>query len=154
MPPFEQFVEFASNHPVLSSAVVASMLLVVFTELNRKAGQLANLEPADAVRLMNNDAVVVDTRAAEQYRKGHLPGAKALAADQLAPGSDKLKAYEGRPVLIVCDNGMASGRLAKQLRKSGRDDVFSLKGGVAAWQSDNLPLVTEKKAAKGKKRKG
>ena len=43
--------------------------------------------------------------------------------------------------MLVCDNGSASGRLAQELRKKGSEQVFSLKGGLSAWQRDNLPVI-------------
>ena len=48
---------------------------------------------------------------------------------------------------------MASSRLAGSLRKQGFADVFSLKGGLDAWQRDSLPLVAERKEKKSKQKK-
>jgi rhodanese-related sulfurtransferase len=45
--------------------------------------------------------------------------------------------------LLVCDSGARSAALVAQLRKQGLENVFSLKGGLAAWQQENLPVVSD-----------
>ena len=153
MPPLSQFLEFFGNHPILASGLLGSVLLLVFSELTRKARAMTDLAPLDVVKLMNGDGVVLDARAAEQFAKGHLAGARNVAAADLTAGSEKLKRYQGKPLVIVCENGMASNRLAGTLRKQGVGDVYSLKGGLDAWQRDNLPLVAERKEKKPKQKK-
>ena len=48
--------EFAANHPLLVSATIGMTLAVIFYELRRKAGAIAALGPAQAVRLINGGA--------------------------------------------------------------------------------------------------
>ncbi|MEO0578989.1 MAG: rhodanese-like domain-containing protein, partial [Pseudomonadota bacterium] len=91
MPSLSQFAEFASNHPILASGLVGSLLLLVFSELSRKAKALTDLSPVDVVRLVNGDGVVIDARSAEQFAKGHLAGARNIPAAELTDGSEKLK---------------------------------------------------------------
>ena len=45
--------------------------------------------------------------------------------------------------VLVCENGASSAECAARLRKQGIDNVFSLKGGVMAWQQENLPIVSK-----------
>ena len=145
MPPIEQFAEFAGNHVLLTTGLIGSLMLLIFTEIQRKTRALTDVPPQTAVALMNNDAKVIDVRSAERFKAGHLVGAENLDASALAPDSAKLKALAGKPVLIVCDNGINSGKLAASLRKAGAETVFSLKGGLAAWRQENLPLIAPRK---------
>ena len=46
-----------------------------------------------------------------------------------------------RTVILVCDNGTNSSRCTDQLRQEGFESVFSLQGGLSAWQQENLPVV-------------
>ena len=46
------YLEFAGNHPLLVSALVFSFFLLIFTELQRRARGLTNIEPTDAVKLI------------------------------------------------------------------------------------------------------
>jgi rhodanese-related sulfurtransferase len=51
--------------------------------------------------------------------------------------------------LLVCDNGARSAECAAKLRKDGIENVYSLKGGVSAWQQENLPIVRDGSDSKG-----
>jgi rhodanese-related sulfurtransferase len=141
----DTYLEFAANHPILVTALLFSFFLVIFTELRRKALGITNIEPQDAVKLINADAVVLDLRSSEAFARGHIVNAKNVAADELAANEEKYKKYKSRPVLAVCDTGITSSRAVDTLRKAGLESVYGLKGGIAAWTQANLPLVTAKK---------
>ena len=145
------YLEFATNHPILVTALLCSFFLVVFTELRRKAQGITNVEPQDAVKLINADAVVLDLRSSEAFARGHIVNAKNVPADELAGNMDKYMKYKSRPILAVCETGSASLRAVETLRKAGLESVYGLKGGIVAWTQANLPLVTAKKKSKSKK---
>jgi rhodanese-related sulfurtransferase len=48
---------------------------------------------------------------------------------------------KNRTVVVVCQTGARSDKAAKQLAAAGFEDVWSLDGGVAAWQAAGLPLA-------------
>ena len=139
------YLEFASNHPILVTALLFSFLLVVFTELRRKALGITNVEPQEAVRLINSDAVVLDLRSSEAFARGHIVNARNVPSDELAANKDKYMKFKSRPILAVCDTGTVSSRAVDTLRKAGLESVYGLKGGITAWTEANLPLVTTKK---------
>ncbi len=141
----DTYLEFAANHTLLVTALLFSIFLVAFTELRRKAQGITNIEPQDAVKLINADAVVLDLRSSDAFARGHIVNAKNIPADELTANQDKYKKYKSRPILAVCDAGVASSRAVDTLRKSGLENVYGLKGGIAAWTQANLPLVTAKK---------
>jgi len=141
----EQVFEFAGNHVVLVSALTLSFLLVVFTELRRKAMGVSNIEPQDAIRLINNDAVVLDLRSAEAYARGHIVNAKNIPYEDIEGNREKLDRFREKSIVAVCDSGVSSARLTASLRKAGLENVYSLRGGVNAWTQQGLPLVTAKK---------
>ena len=139
------YLEFAGNHPLLVGALAFSFFLLVFTELQRKARGLTNIEPQDAVKLINSDAVVIDLRNAEAFARGHIVNAKNIPFDELQANKDKIAKYAKKAIVAVCDGGMTSGKVVDSLRKSGIENVYGLKGGINAWTQANLPLVTAKK---------
>jgi rhodanese-related sulfurtransferase len=146
----EQYLEFTANHPLLVGALLLSFFLVVFSELKRRARGITSLEPQDAVKLINADAVVIDLRSPEAFAKGHIVNARNIPADELGEKSAVLEKFRSRPIVTVCDAGMTSGRTVDKLRKSGLENVFGLRGGIAAWQQASLPLVTSQKTKKKK----
>lgn len=141
----DKIFEFAGNHTVLVFALVTSFLLVVFTELRRKASGVSSVEAPDAVRLINNDATIIDLRSAEAFGRGHIVNARNIPADELGVKLDKLASDKSKPVVLVCDAGLIATRSTETLKKAGFDSVYGLKGGMAGWTQAGLPVVTGKK---------
>jgi rhodanese-related sulfurtransferase len=139
------YLEFTSNHPLLVGALLFSFFLLVFTELRRKSVGLTNIDPQAAVKLINADATVIDLRSKEAFARGHIVNAKNIPFDDLAASEDKIRRFKSGPILAVCDAGMTSSRAVKKLRQSGIENIYGLKGGLAAWTEASLPLVTSKK---------
>ena len=78
----------------------------------------------------------------------HIAGAKNLPADQIAADPKALGKLSDKTVVLYCDTGMTTAAAQRTLTQAGAKNVFSLRGGLAAWRSENLPLV--KADAKGK----
>jgi rhodanese-related sulfurtransferase len=144
----DQYLEFAANHTILVAALVFSFFLLVFTELRRKASGIVNVEPQDAVKLINNDALVIDLRSPEAFARGHIVNAKNIPLDELEATNDKISGHREKPLVAVCESGTSSTRAVAKLRKAGFASVYGLKGGIAGWTQANLPLVTSKKTRK------
>ncbi len=138
----QELAEFATQNALLVSGLIASALAVVFYELKIKARGIGSLSPAMAVRLINNGSTVVDVRTADQFATGHIVDARNMPEAELLKSPDALAKHK-KGTLLVCDNGARSSECAAQLRKAGIDNVFSIKGGVSAWQQDNLPIVSD-----------
>ncbi len=137
-----QLVEFATHHPLLVAGLLASAFAAMAYELRLRAQSISNISAADAVRLINKGAIVVDVRKPEDFQAGHIVGARNVVFDRLAQDTELLnKKKKNRVVLTVCENGLMSARAAKILRNTGFEAVFSLKSGLGGWRSDNLPLV-------------
>lgn len=141
----DRYLEFTSNHTLLVIALAVSFFVLIFTELRRKASGLINIEPTDAVGLINDDAVVIDLRSQDAYSRGHIVNAKNVPLDELDARRDKLLKAKDTPVIAVCDNGISSKRAVTSLRSAGFETVFGLKGGMTAWGQAGLPVVTGKK---------
>lgn len=147
----DRIVEFTGNHTVLVLFLMISFLVLVFSELRRKASGLVNVDPGDAVALINNDGVVLDLRNAESFARGHIVNARNVPFDELDPGSNRLTRFRDKPVVAVCDSGVTSGKAVAQLRKAGFEKTYGLKGGMNAWNQAGLPVVTGKKTKSSRK---
>lgn len=146
----DRILQFAGNNTLLVFALLTTFFLVIFTELRRKASGMLAVQPSDAVKLINNDAVVVDVRSTEAYSKGHIVNARSVPFDELDGHMEKLSRFKNKPVVTVCDAGITSNKAANSLRNSGFESVYNLKGGMTAWGQAGLPVVSGKKT-KGKK---
>jgi rhodanese-related sulfurtransferase len=136
-----QLVEFAGNHMWLITGLVVAWSAVMFYELRLRTQGATHVSAADAVRLINKGALVIDVRKPDEFQAGHIVNARNVPADQVQKGDDAINKKKDKILLTVCADGASSGRTAGHLRKSGYENAFSLKGGLAGWRADNLPLV-------------
>jgi rhodanese-related sulfurtransferase len=141
----QELAEFTSQNALLVSGLVASALAVIFYELKLKASSIGNLSTAMAVQLINNGYVVVDVRAADQFAGGHIVNARNTPEAELLQAPSLLDKHK-KGTVLVCENGSKSAACAARLRKDGLENIFSLKGGVLAWQQENLPIVSDTSA--------
>jgi len=135
-----QLAEFISNHPWLTLGLVASGIAVVVYEFWLRSRGTTEIGAADAVRLINKGAQVVDVRDAAAFAAGHIVNAKNVPLTEIESAAEVGK-KKNKVLITVCDRGLASGKAAKLLRAAGYESVFSLRGGLMAWRADNLPVV-------------
>src|SRR5690606_3464681 len=64
-----RLAEFAGNHVWLVSGLIASWLAVMFYEIRLRAQGTTHVTPADAVRLINKGALVIDVRKPEEFEQ-------------------------------------------------------------------------------------
>lgn len=139
---FTELAAFAGHHPIASAAFAALTLALLWTEGMRLLRGGQQLAPAALTALVNReDALVVDVRAAADFEKGHIPGARHLPLAQVAPEHKLLASAKSRPLVLVCQRGQSADAAASRLRKAGFERVHVLAGGVDGWQQGGLPLA-------------
>lgn len=143
-----QLLQFAANHPTQAAMLVAAAIAVLFYELRLRAQSSGSISPQDAVRLMNQGAAVIDVRNAEAFAAGHINNARLLPLGSVAEDAESLKRFKDKPVIVYCDRGSNSAIAIRKLGAAGFSKLFNLRGGLAAWRSENLPVVRQ--AAGGK----
>ncbi|MFJ3975284.1 rhodanese-like domain-containing protein [Streptomyces sp. NPDC090021] len=84
-------------------------------------------------------AVVLDVREPEEYRAGHVPGARLAPMSTLAATPPRIP--EGRTVYVICASGNRSQWAADSLAAVGMDAV-SVAGGTWGWVGVGRPVVT------------
>ena len=136
-----QISEFAMNHPYLVIAFVVLLALVFFNELKIATQRFASLTPAAAVQLMNQeDVVVLDVREPSETIGGKIARAIQIPVGAVAKRIDELEKHKDKTMLVYCKTGARSGTACRELSKNGFDKVYSLNGGLMAWQEAHLPL--------------
>ncbi|HWW21293.1 MAG TPA: rhodanese-like domain-containing protein [Steroidobacteraceae bacterium] len=139
----DRLLEYISHHPWLAAFAVAAAMAVLINELRQRALGFAALGPQDVIRLMNQGATLLDMRAQQEYQQGHISGARHFEPGQLATASDTLKRYKEKALIVYCDRGASAGAAVRALTKQGFTKVFNLRGGIAAWRAENLPLARD-----------
>jgi len=139
-------VEYSTHHPYLVIATIIVAVLALIFELRSRGKGSTTVGATDAVRLHNQGALILDVRDNEQFASGHIIDARNIAHDKLKESLDTLKKYRDKPVIVCCESGAASAAAVKELRAQGFGKAVNLRGGLAAWRQDNLPLVAGKEA--------
>jgi rhodanese-related sulfurtransferase len=136
----DRVLDFASHHPWLATATAVLFALVAVYELRTRSETQRSVSPQELIRLMNQGALVLDLRPAEQYQAGHLNGARQMSSDQILNAGDTLKKHKEKTVVVYDDSGALGASAVRQLIAQGFTRVFTLRGGLSAWRADNLPL--------------
>ena len=136
-----EILEFINNNTLLGGGTVGVFLLAVFNELKIKEGDVCGLTPIEAVKMINQNAVVYDLRKPDSYSQKHILGATNIEPESLTVDKHNKKS----PMLLVCDSGGVSKKTSLSLRKKNLDNVFYIKGGQAAWELVSLPVSSNNK---------
>ena len=142
----QEIMQFVSRHPILSIAWVALLGAVLFTTFKSLTSKVKVISRGEATRLINKeDAVVVDIRQRDDFRKGHIASALNVLPNEIkANNTGELDKHKAQPIIVVDGNGMSAQESANALLKAGFERVYVLKDGVAGWSGENLPLVRGK----------
>jgi rhodanese-related sulfurtransferase len=125
---------------MLTASVSGAALL--WSVLSGRGAQAVT--PAQATLLMNReDALLLDVREGNEWKSGHVPGARHVVLAQLESQLSELEKFKDHPVIVCCAAGNRSVAACGQLKKSGFGKVFSLAGGIEAWKEARLPLTTK-----------
>ena len=145
----DNLLEYVTRHPLLVGGTAALAIAVLVYELSRMRNAGQAVGPQDAVRLLNQGALLLDVRSKAEFDSGHVIDARHVPQDEIASSAESLKKYREKVVIACCESGMRSSAAARVLKAQGFTQVVNLRGGLAAWRSENLPLV--KSDAKGRK---
>jgi rhodanese-related sulfurtransferase len=137
----QRLIEYAAHHSLLAAAAVLLAAVVMAYELRVRAQSTAAASPQDVIRLMNQNALVLDIRAQDAFAAGHVSGARHMPADQILKAGETLKNKKDKPIVVYDESGSLAAAAVRQLAAQGFTRVFSLRGGLAAWRTDNLPVA-------------
>lgn len=118
-------------------------LLLFVANCQNSVGQNETLlaPEAFAVKLKKTDnAQVLDVRTPEEFTEKHLAQALNINYNGTDFQGEALKQLDKKkPVFVYCLAGGRSASASKILRSQGFE-VYEMQGGLAKWQSANLPL--------------
>lgn len=140
----EQFLLFLQKSPfnmLLLGLALSSGCMLLWPLVSRPFRETHEVGAFEAVQLINRrDAVVLDVRDTGDYAAGHIANARHIPAAQVADRMKELDKYKSRPIVVNCQTGSRAPAVTAMLRKHGFPEVFTLRGGIAAWQQASLPL--------------
>ncbi len=138
----QQFTTFVTDQWILFLALAGILALLARTWIAPRLSGVKEVNPQEAVRLINSDnAVVLDVRLDNEYKEGHIVSALHIPLGTLEGRIKELEKHRGAPIVVNCRSGQRSMRGCQLLRKHGFDNVYNLSGGIMAWEKATLPLT-------------
>lgn len=134
-------MDFIVNNIWLVTIAVVSGSMLLWPLLAQGAGG-PSLSTLEATQLINRkDALVLDVRSGDEFARGHILNARSIPAAQLGGRLGELDKFKNRPLIVNCQAGNASKASCAALRAAGFSEVYTLSGGVAAWEQAGLPIA-------------
>lgn len=137
----EHLPEFVSNHALLVGAFVVLLAMLVVNLVGGLTADGKAVSVGEAVHLINHaDGVVLDVRDTADWERGHIMDAVHAPVGKLAESGADLEPLRERPLIICAATDAVAARAAAVLHKTGFARLHRLRGGIVAWQGENLPL--------------
>ncbi|MDD4914780.1 MAG: rhodanese-like domain-containing protein [Methylococcales bacterium] len=142
----DQYIEFATNHYLLSFSLVCVIFLLIQDLLSNSFNKYESVSPLIAVTKMNSeDALIIDVREGHEFLKSHIEEAVNIPLGKLEEKLPSLEKHKNHPVLVVCQTGARSVNGCKTLTKAGFTQVYNLLGGMQSWEDNKLPIKISSK---------
>jgi rhodanese-related sulfurtransferase len=105
---------------------------------------LPSIDPVSAKRLLDEGAILVDIREADEHAREKIPRARLLPLSRL--DEMDLAVQTGKPVVFHCKSGARTlGNAARLAAKAGGAcEAFIVAGGLEAWKAAGLPVTTDR----------
>ncbi|WP_340616644.1 rhodanese-like domain-containing protein [Xenorhabdus entomophaga] len=143
----QEIMQFISRNTILSLVWIALLVAVIVMTAKSVFSKSKEITRAQAIHFINKeDAIVVDLRSRDDFRRGHIIGSVNLTPSEIKDNNlGELDKHKKQPVIVVSANGLESRTPAENLSRSGFEQVYSLKEGIAGWAGENLPLARGKR---------
>lgn len=97
------------------------------------------LPPAEAKKLLDEGAMLVDVRPADEHVREHIVQACHIPMEQLSRGC--LEGSAATDVIFHCKSGYRTLMQADSLAECASCNIYVLDGGLDAWKRAGLPTV-------------
>lgn len=139
----DQLIIFAGNHPVLSAAWVAIVLMIIVITIRIQMSPIKQISSQELTFLVNREeGVVVDIRTEKEFKASRIIDSINVVKEKVTNNDfAALENYKDKPIIVVCTAGITASAVASQMLKAGFSKVSLLKGGMNSWVNAGLPLV-------------
>ena len=107
---------------------------------NAPQGEPREVSRAEARKLVEEGAQLIDVRADHEWEVGRIAGAAHVPLPELPQRLEEID--KDRPVVVYCRGGNRSTMATDALTDAGYDAV-KLSEGIVGWSEDDLPLEPE-----------
>lgn len=111
---------------------IISLLVVILLLTACGESKYKTITTNEALELIDNGAVVIDVRSAEEYNTGHIKGAINIPVDEIS----SITYDKNETLIIYCASGVRSANAVNELADLGYTSLYNLDGGLLNWGSD------------------
>lgn len=106
---------------------------------------LRTVSPEKAREMLNEGAILLDIREADEHARERIAAARSLPLSTLDQADFAL--HRGKPVIFHCRSGQRTQMNAARLQARAGDgcEAFVVEGGLDAWRKAGLPVVTDRR---------
>jgi rhodanese-related sulfurtransferase len=128
----------------LGLLIAVAAIVIIYLIYKRVAGAgIKSLNASAAQDLIKESGVLIlDVRTSQEFRGGHIKGAKLLPVSELAGRIGEIVDWKNRLVLVYCRSGSRSAAACRILKKNGFTRIANLNGGITSWNSMGFKTVT------------
>ena len=132
-------MKFIIDNIWLFGLVLVSGGALLWPSLQRRGTKVSLLQ---ATQMINQGkTLILDVREPAEFGTGHVRDAKNIPLKELTKRVGELEKFKSKAVIVVCSSGVQSSKATSQLKVAGFNEVYSLSGGLAAWQAQGLPTA-------------
>ena len=104
--------------------------------------QISQQALLEALKVPNNDIVLLDVRSKEEFDHGHVAGAINISHDIVEENLKQLSQYKSSTVVVYCRSGRRAGTAEDILAENGFNNLRHLTGDMNGWLKAKLPVVS------------
>jgi rhodanese-related sulfurtransferase len=130
---------FAPDQLLITGTLAILIGLFFASIINDKFKKYQVIGVNGAINLMDsNDLIILDVREDKERKSGYIENDMHIPLKQVKA---KLSTIDNsKNILVYCRSGSRSGHIAGLLCNNNFEKVFSLQGGLQAWEKANLPI--------------
>lgn len=133
------YLDFAGRNWELFLLLFVIIGILVWDIVRRQMSGVKGVTALQLPQLTRDPTVLVDISDAGDFKKSHIPNAINIPLKKI--GEDKsLEKHKNKNIVIICRAGNRSVSAGRLLMKNGFENVYTLTGGMMAWNKEKLPL--------------
>lgn len=101
---------------------------------------LPTISPAEAKRLIDQGALLVDVRDPDEHLRERIPGAQNTPLSRL-----EQLTLSSQPVVFHCKSGGRTAANAGRLAGAAGAQAYAIEGGIDAWRKAGLPVARDER---------
>ena len=125
---------------LIGLAAIAVIVAAVLIFQPKSDSLPATITVQQANEQFASGAFLLDVREPSEWNEAHVEGAVLIPLGELSTRMSELPT--DKDVLIICRSGNRSGQARDLLRAAGLNRTTSVDGGINAWMSAGLPVVS------------